>query len=152
MASHTNLPTNIQLLSPAGSALGPSLLISSTMRQPGGTLSVVPPRLVSPSGQEYFQHPMLEPVRVISQAGVWQVLSMVKVNPTSSTCLAATPSSLGSQTAWLSTHSQLQIFQLLWPFHHPRHAGPSKPGSCLSFAFRRTIFIAANQAISPPTA
>lgn len=68
------------------------------------------PGLVSPSRQEHFQHPMLEPVRVISQAGVWQVLSMVKVDPTSSTYLAATPSSLGSQTAWLSTNYRSSSF------------------------------------------
>lgn len=54
-------------------------------------------------------------------------------------------------------HAQLQIFQSLWPFHHPRHATPSKPGNCFSFTFRRVertwpIFIAANQASSAPAA
>lgn len=136
MASHTNPPTNIQLLSPAGRARGPSA--DQQHNETGWRCAQC---RVTKAGltirQECFQHPVLETARVISQAGVWQVLSMVKVDPTSSTYLAATPSSLGSQTAWLSTYSQLQIFQFLWPFHHARHATPSKPGSCFSFAFRR---------------
>lgn len=45
-----------------------------------------------------------QPELFISQAGVWQVESVVKVDPTSSACLlAAAPSSSGSQTTRLST-------------------------------------------------
>lgn len=49
--------------------------------------------------------------------------------------------------------AQLHICPFLWPFHRPRCAEPTKPGTGLSFTFPRVerpwpIFIAANQASS----
>lgn len=78
---------------------------------------------------------------------------MAKGDPTSSTCLSAAPRHLGSQTAWLSAPLTITDLPVSLPFHHPRHAIPSKPGNCFSFTFRRVertwpIFIAANQASS----
>lgn len=56
-------------------------------------------------GRSAFNSPCWsQPELFISQAGVWQVESVVKVDPTSSACLlAAAPSSSGSQTTRLST-------------------------------------------------
>lgn len=81
-----------------------------------------------------------------AQAGVGAV---AKGDPTSSTQLCAAPWD-ASLHGW-APHSQLHICPFFWPFHHPRHAIPTKPGNSLSFNFPRVertrpIFIAANQA------